>query len=415
MSIVQITDYEDLISIVSDPAAKIVIEVKHISEDQKKLIELIADIFEAAPLKYGESRTLNDTFDALKKWWSNIPSVSRISTLYAVNTQSTLAKFIELNNSLVGNVDKFNLLFDSIPSIYADAIFEKDINKDIIASVSELLKKDVETLNSGYHTARSKVVEGICGLFNVKGDMVTCKDSFTSWHESLTPYQRNPNKYHNPDCRNLLTHISKNSEDFEKSIMKLIPYDFGLGTVVDWTSLLFEEYNSKISQSKIEIDKNIIEVNKPPIEETVHDIQPTVPKTLNLPEGAKKFIYTIDGSDPKISETRKELDTSIKLNDILGDKNKVTVEMRSVDLEGNTSELVKFELANKQKEYNLEIKKGVFGGREASFKFPEDISGINTVLQSFFKYCVKYKIIDDSKEKSLNEELRKILLEKDQG
>jgi len=65
--------YGDLVSIVSDAAAKTVFIVRDISQAQITLVDLVAKAVDAPPLKHGETRSLNAAFESLKQWWNGLP------------------------------------------------------------------------------------------------------------------------------------------------------------------------------------------------------------------------------------------------------------------------------------------------------------------------------------------------------
>jgi len=68
--------------------------------------------------------------------------------------------------------------------------------------------------------------------------------------------------------------------------------------------------------------------------------------------------------------------------------------MCSFDSDGNYSDVVKIELINKTKEYEIETKKDVFGKEKSEFKFPDDLSGLIAVITSILQRAVKKKIVD---------------------
>ncbi|MBV5267212.1 MAG: hypothetical protein JZU67_01560, partial [Burkholderiaceae bacterium] len=70
--------YDDLVKIVSDPAARIVFVVRDISQAQMSLINLVAKAVNAPPLKHGETRSLNAVFESLKQWWRALPTVAKV-------------------------------------------------------------------------------------------------------------------------------------------------------------------------------------------------------------------------------------------------------------------------------------------------------------------------------------------------
>ena len=87
--------YDDLVKIISDPSAKTVFVVRDISEAQINLVDLFAKAVGAQPLKHGETRSLNSAFDTIKQWWTDLPAVAKVISLYDNDRQP------RLNNLLI--------------------------------------------------------------------------------------------------------------------------------------------------------------------------------------------------------------------------------------------------------------------------------------------------------------------------
>ena len=60
---------------------------------------------------------------------------------------------------------------------------------------------------------------------------------------------------------------------------------------------------AKLKQAKAEIERVKSVVNKPNVEEGMHELSQKDKIIMKIPEGASKLIYTVDGSDPWGSET----------------------------------------------------------------------------------------------------------------
>jgi len=111
--------YDDLVKMVSDPAARTVFAVRDISSAQMALIDLIAKAVGAPPLTHGETRSLNAAFEALKKWWKDLPAVAKIISLYEKDQQARLSELKNLMDSLIGSVDRFDFMLVQLPAVYS--------------------------------------------------------------------------------------------------------------------------------------------------------------------------------------------------------------------------------------------------------------------------------------------------------
>jgi len=104
-----------------------------------------------------------------------------------------------------------------------------------------------------------------------------------------------------------------------------------------------------------------------------------------VPAGAKKIIYTISGEDPRKSDVVVEVTERMDLAYLVKGKSSVIVKMRALDDEGNASDVLTVEVVNKEKKYEIEIEKDLFGNMKATFKFPDNIQGLAVVVKSLLK------------------------------
>lgn len=384
-----INTYDELANVISDPATKVVFELREISETQLKMVDLIAKAVEAPALKHGETRSLTSAFEAVKKWWEGVPEVSRIISLYEKESQTSLSKIKDLMAGLTGSVDRFDFILDSLPSIYSDGPLTANISESDIDNICKTFASDVKLFNSGEQICCRKVAQAICEVFEVKGDIIACETVVTKWYENLNPTQRDPQKCDHEDAVHFLTRLADQSVTFDTKVMKLLPIDYGFGAVADWSSLHIDEYVAKLKQAKAEIDKARPVVNKPAIEEKVHEVRESEVLSVPLPEGTSSIIYTLDGSDPKNSDSAERAQSDLDLAQLLKNRPNVMVKMRAVDCEGNASDMVAVEVVSKERKYEIQVKKDLFGERDATFKCPNDREGLVTVIKSILDYGVK--------------------------
>ena len=133
--------------------------------------------------------------------------------------------------------------------------------------------------------------------------MIECGNVVSKWYENLNPSQRDPHKCDHEDASHFLTRLAEQSISFNTKIVKLLPKDYGFGAVSEWTSLHIKDYAAKLKQAKAEIDKAKPDVYKPVVDEGVHEIRESQKMYVEIPKGAARLIYTLDGSDPRNSES----------------------------------------------------------------------------------------------------------------
>jgi len=142
----------------------------------------------------------------------------------------------------------------------------------------------------------------------------------------------------------------------------------------------------------------------------VHEIRESQQMYVDIPEGAARLIYTLDGRDPRHSDNAQKADSKFDLVGLLKDRPNVKIKMRAVDQDGNASDVVSVELVSKERKYDIQIESDIFGTKEATFKCPNDTEGLLAVLKSVIGYGVKRKLLNkDTAQKfeSLLGELKK--------
>ena len=404
-----IRSYEDLSSIVSDPSSKVVFVVRDISDAQSKLVDLIAKAVGAPSLKHGEARTLGSAFEEVKQWWQKLPYVSKVASLFEKEDRKRLTAVKDLLNGLSGKADTFDVLLEQLPAIYVDG-FDKDRLTEVEAeSIGQAFGEDVKRFNGAELIARNKVAGALCEIYGGKGDMIECEKLITNWYEGLNPTQRDPHRSDNEDASQFLTRLADQSATYETKLLKLLPDDYGFGAVNNWTALHIEDYVAKVNQAKAEIDKAKPMVQKPAIKEDVYEVGKSEKKTVLVPDGAKYLIYTTDETDPRQSETSHKVTKELDIASLLVNQPNVKVRMRSMDGEGNVSDLVTVEVVSKEHKYDVKVKEDFFGVQEATFKWPVDSEGLNAVVKSLINYGVTMKLISESKAKKLLSAVTEIL------
>jgi hypothetical protein len=383
--------YEKLVDVVSTPATKFVFEVRDISPAQAALVDGVAKAVQAPPLKYGETRTLNSTYEALVRWWKKIPQVAKIMELYEATQQKRLRQLKEVLDQ-AENFDRFDLILKRLPGIYIGGPVGDDLSETEAETVSTEFSADVKLFESGFHVVRTALAEAVNQLFGSKGDMVQCEKVITEWYQGLNPTQRNPFKFEE-EAHHLLLRLEEKVVDFEDKILKKLPQDYGLGLVADWSTLYVKGYVEKLTQAKATIEEAKPEVPAPELEGKSYEIKPDEKLEVAIPPGAAEIIYTTTGEDPKKSENIQVARESLNLAELLGDNPSTTIYIRSRDTEGNLSDPVRVELVNKTREYEIQIEKDLFKDKGV-FKFPEDTQGVVTVISSLLKHGVKRKVLN---------------------
>lgn len=404
-----INSYDDLCRIVFDPSPKAVFEIRRISKAQHLLVEGIAKAVDAPPLKHGESRSINSAFDSLRQWWQGMPSISKVVSLYEKDGQERLKRLKELMDGLTGGVDRFAFLLEQLPAVYTGGPVGRSLTEKDAGEICDTFAGDVKLFMSGEQIACRKVAEAVCEIYGAEGDMIECEKVVNRWYEDLNPSQRDPYRCDHEDTRRFLTLMGKRSESFETRLMISLPKEYGFDPVETWSCLHIKELAAKIKQAKAEIDKTKLLVYKPTVAEGVCEVRESEKMPVSVPEGASSMIYTIDGEDPRSSDSVLKTDGALDLVSLLRDRPNVKIKMRAVDHQGNVSDVVSVELVSKERKFELDVKKCLFGGQEATFICPDDTEGIVAVLKSVITYGVKKRLLSEEKAQRLKDVLSAIL------
>jgi hypothetical protein len=394
-----LNSYTDLEPIVSDPATKTVFLIRDISKIQSDLVDRIAKEVGAPPLKYGEVRSLVSAFESLKKWWEELPAVAKIVGLYQKERQPRILEFKTLMDELAVGVDRFEFILKQLPGLYQGSKFGGELTQKDADAVGNAFAEDVKLLNTGEQIALGQLAQAICEIYGSNGDMIECEKVVNKWYSGLNPSQRDPQKCDHDDANYLLTHLANQAVTFHVKIVRLLPKDYGFGIVSDWTTLHIKDYASKLKQAKGEIDKAKPVVNTPGIVAGEYEIPESQQMVVDIPDKAAGLVYTVDGSDPLKSAEAKKTLNGLDLAILVKDRPNVKVTMRAIDKDGNYSDPVNIELINKAKKYEVQLDNKMFGGKSATFKWPDDVGGLAAVLKSIIKIGVTNKLLSDDKAK----------------
>lgn len=393
MSEQPVRSYENLVELVSNPAAQTVFVVRDISPAQMKFVDLAAEAINAPPLKHGEIRTVQSFFEALKHWWVELPDVAKIMDLHEGRHRQHLGELKSLIDRSMSGVDRFNFILEQLPAIYFGSRVATFSEEDAVTT-GKAFANDVKLLNTGEQIAHKKMAGAICELFETKGDFVECERAVIEWYKNLNPIQRDPSKCDHEEASRFLGRLNDHSTNFKKKMVDLLPNDYGFGAVSEWTALHIEGFIAKLKQAKAEIERVKTIVDKPSVEEGEHELSVAEKMMVGLSEGTAKLIYTLDGSDPRGSQSAKESNKPLDISSFLEGQPNVKIRIRAVDHEGNTSDPVTIDLISKERKYEIRVGEDFLGNKVVTFRHPEDTNGLVAALKSIIKYAEVKKLLD---------------------
>lgn len=403
-----IKSYDDLVKILADPACQTVFAIRVITPVHTFIIERVSKIAGADPLRHGENRSLSSAFEALKKWWVNLPDVTKIPSLYEQDKKSRLIELKKVMDDITSKVDPFDFLLEKLPQVYCKSLGDTVLTQGEADNICEGFAEDVAGLNTGQRIVQDKVAHEICKVFGQTGDIVECEKIVVHWYESLTSRQRDPLKSDHEDAKQLLTHLGDQSVVFASKLLTLIPEDFGFGPVDKWTSLHNKDYATKFKQAKEEIDQARPEVYKPAVAEGFHSVRLNEPLYVSVPDGAQHIIYTTDGTDPRKAENVLRTGNKINLAELLKDRPRVKIVMRSVDKDGNYSDPASVELVDANRKHEIVLKRSLLE-TEATFSWPNNKEGLISVIKSLVKHAVKNDILEKEIARKIETEIDNLI------
>ena len=403
-------DYNKLEEVLSNPAPTLVFEIREISAAQEDLIAKIATAAHAPKLLYGEKRSLTSACDALKSWWKGLPTVAKVKDIYDATDHDRIETVRKYFDKL-DDFDRYETLFDVIPGMCGEGPVTESDSEEKIDKVVSLFEKGVKLLELGEGRARNQVAAAIGEVFGVPGDMVQCEKTIQEWFVQLNPNQRDTTLYDlEPDAQGFITKLAQPSISYEKKLMETIPAVFGLDAVKDWGALRINDYVSKLTQVKKEVESAAIIVPVPEIKgkekfrkikETKWEIDEGGSIGIALAEGASRVVYTVDGTDPRTSITCKKASEEVILSEVFADKSAIQIKARGIDESGNYSDLVTCSVVNKQKEYEVTIGSDDLFTKKGTFKFPNSVEALKAVLNSTVRQALKDSVINDFQAQKL--------------
>jgi energy-coupling factor transporter ATP-binding protein EcfA2 len=410
--------YDDLVEVVSDPAPKLVFEVRDITKKQRQLVDGIAVLVGATSLKHGETRSLKEAYEAVNTWWRELPPVSKVVELYPTKDRKRLANLKNIMGD-IARVDRFDLLLNRIPALYLGESAEGTLSETDVETVCASFGADVKSFGNGYSLVQAEVAEGIASLFDTKGDLIHCESVMSEWFQNgLNPAQRDPMRYDDdPDAEALVKTLADGNSSFDSKVMATLPMAFGFEAIRYWDSLPIADYIAKLKQAKAAIEKQAVRIPDPVVGSVVNgqeiadnhwrmDGDSTV--ELCITEPATTLIYTTNGEDPRKSDSRHTHTGSLTLENPCGQHPGVKILVRAMDNDGNLSGLLDVRLTNKAHEYQITVRKDDLYIREAFFKYPESLDDLVTVIKSLLASSLKERLISKEQADSVRESLDKL-------
>ncbi len=400
-------DCNRLVTMVSSPTDDTHFDVSEISQAHRLLVRRIADAAGAAPLAHGTNRKVTDAHTALRDWWLSLPNAATNPDIHDTSRSGRLAQLVQTLQS-IDTTDPFELMFSLIPQVYSDhPLSSKTANKEIEQICSDFAA-DVECLNTGYQQVANAVSDAVCRLFGGEGDVVECEKQVQTWFKNLNPTQRQSHRFED-DARELVAVLNDGATSFEEKLLTAIPTRFGLGAVREWTTLKVDDYAGKWRQAKRAIDEAKPVLPLPDIQtfgaiheeaDSVWNVDTDGKLEIKVPGGATGLIYTTNNEDPKQASNAQKVEGTLLIGQETIGTATATFCMRTIDEQGNMSDLVRLQVVNKAREYDVETQDDLYLPKGA-FKMPETAGDFLAVLRSMVNLGRKRALLTDQQAETL--------------
>lgn len=386
-----------------------VFQYEPISNEQKQYFYLIHHLFDPEKTEAGKSYGVSESYSAIKRWWQDLPEVSKIAQFYSGEESDLLKLFNKVESADPYSFIKKDLM-ETLGFLANERVNDKKLNqikkklsefKELVESVEdqrkEIIRKDIKEIFSADTATDLDIVDAIRKWYNHELDQYQ-KDPFAEYHN------------HNNDSKPLIKKISGIS-DHSEFIFKTLPEMFGLDWFVNWQTDKTSDLVNKIKSGK-----KIIEENSTPIGEVKLEIKGKVEKDDNnikhkggfeikvKPENDKEIIYyTEDGSDPSDEKSQRKQLKRGEIIPVSGNKTIKFVVKDSSEKYGKIKSYTVIDESQRCKAFRNKTE--FFGDEQISFVFPKDESDVKVALSSVISEIRSANFITNDKLEKIFKEL----------
>lgn len=393
-------DYDAIISAVADRSTKIEMGVREISAPQRQFIDAVAKSVGAPAMAGGETRSVTEAFAATRQWWSKLPAVAKVGTLYPGDMHTRIASLEQTLSD--GHVDRFDLMLHRLPEVYSGEPVDA-MRTEEAKTWAEAFAADVKRLNGGLDSAKRLLADAILSVHNSTGDMLVCEKTVNEWFIGLTPDQRDVQRCDDDDAQHLLMVLHDTSKPFEQRLTQTLADQWAVGSVTDWTSIRTGEFKAKWELAKQAIENVGPVVPEPGAEPEEHvtaigpkvwEMEDDAKVRVLMPDGAKavSYWYGNEGASSADGKITAQDDPVIALDP--AKKGAGFLRLIAYDNDGNASKPVVYQYGHKKKKHEVVIEgKELFGGDKATFRVPDSLDSFVEVVKSLTDLALRRKAI----------------------
>jgi hypothetical protein len=220
-----------------------------------------------------------------------------------------------------------------------------------------------------------------------------------------------------PDAQGFISQLANPTAPYDTKIIDTIPKAFGLDSVRDWGTLCIDDYVSKLTQAKKEVEAAATVIPVPEIKgkegsrkisESKWEVDDCGSIEIVLKDGINLVVYTVDGTDPRSSLTGIKTSENIILREVFADKSGVQIKARGVDESGNYSDLLTCYVVNKEKEFKVDVSSDDLFSKKGTFKIPDSLAALKAVLGSTVDLAVQDGVITSDQARKLKQSFKEL-------
>lgn len=406
---IQFSSTDEMLSLVQGQNGQTVVFLEPVSELEKTYFAKVTQTFSDQPAPAGKVYTINEAFQALTSWWTNLPIIARSSTFHT-GERKALAELLSQEKTR----DPFRFIkYDLLSALGQEPGVA--LTEDIVRQTESHLKDFKDRTEGIEHDVENQVLTQVAELFGLSSTLdVDIQEAFKSWYNNLGDSQQDQyGLWHNNDSKPLVKYIAYT--DIRKLLFDTLPEAYSLGKISNWSSNNTSTLVQRIQAGMKHIEESGPNVEPPTIEyenalsqrNNQVTFQGTLVMQADTEDGTGVIYYTEDGSDPTSSDQQKKLTPG----DTLTIKGNRKVKLVVADGQGNYSAVQTIDAIDELNKYRIvRSPDRTFLDEIINFVFPKDKIAARMTISSLLSELNKTEIYSDD---DLRNEILRILDELD--
>lgn len=400
---IQFSSTDEMLSLVQGQNGQTVVLLEPVSAEEKAFFAKVTQTFSDQSTPAGKVYTINEAFESLVRWWTNLPIIARSSTFHTGERKVLAELFSQAKTRDPFRFIKYDLLsaLGHEPGVA--------LTEDIVRQTETNLKDFKDRTEGIEHDVENQVLALVADLFGLSSTLdVDIQDAFKAWHRSLRESQKDQyGLWHNNDSKPLVKNTAYT--DIRTLLFETLPEAYSLGKISNWAT-----NNASILVQRIQAGMNHIEDSGPNVEPPIIEYENALSKFKDQVTYQSELVvhaktteklgviyYTEDGSDPATSNTRLKLDPGDSIV-VTGNRK---IRLAVADEKGNYSAIQTIDAIDELNKHRIVRTENLTVLDETiSFVFPKNKESARITISSLFSALDNSEIYSD--DELQNEVLR---------